>query len=1309
MVIENRNIKNFVGRNEPQQIFQNFLKQDKPLLNIHSDDKGGIGKTTLILKYQNTCQTDLCSRLIVHDELIDLYDIDFRTATGIMRFIAGAFQLDRTDFSSFFRILVDYEKESFSYEKKALFQQMERHFFDDFNLFSRRHKDKIIVIFIDSYEHICDHDETLLSRWIESTFLPKLPRNVKTVIAGRNPLKHFSREKTSDINLKPFNNSEIIEFWLYHFKVENQEELEDKLILSTEQLTLFAELTRGKPILMALFVDWFNRNDPDFSPDQVIERLSNINDSPTEQRNIFEKALVSRFSKIEAPINSTIAYMAFINRRMTKEILHFLFQHSDIPEYNNYTLNKCEQFLHQLKDFSFVKYKNNDIFLLHDEMQYLINKYYWDILEKDPDLFLRKKISNIMVAYYDEVFNEDLLNEHDQIIYHVEKFYYQIFADLPKAFSEFIKKFQKLLDNYQIYHIQLLLQEISQDKYYKNLSKEEQLQIDIYRMDWLNIQYQCLQVIDIFEHIEIDSEKSEILEKNLDIKLKAMPVIGEAYVWLNQFDKAIDYFTKAARTAKRKNNPFVEAWMKNWKAYALRRNGNFVKSETIFQKAIHRMIYEGKKIDHVISKEPYFIVRLANMYGNMNMKRYLGGYYEASIYGQIAISILKKQNNKRECARNLHSLGESLKFSNKLYHAYHSFHKALKLTHDPLIQARIHISIALLHCRHLDYIYIMEDFTLPRVREKVMSVFKELVDIEKAKSSLENADKLLQDSPHQFERNTLLFYQGLIHSLDKKWNEAIQCFEKCEKICKQISHINGHADACVEKMRCLYFANTLTWDQCLEFDTDLNNIGLNFHNVQAKKFHVMGNIQYDVYKETKKPDHFYKAIFYYVMACDYMHQFGKVRKGRYYNALRTLAHRLCMLRREDLPSLDILESVRDIWEEENEDFTEIDEFSSLLNELLDFTIFRKETTCLSKIEDKYHILHKKVNEDVQFGGEAQRMAPLYAQLLLQLGKDLKSFDPDYGINHIRDAYHLLGYAHYINNTMFMAHYFYRKALLVQKEDRNSLIYVRLLIRQTAPIFRREVFIKILEFSRKHNIRKEFKRFKKFLGNDLTTVSDDLNIAKKLLDLNKDNLIKENNDLYYQMLALLNFRLAEKQMVLDIDQTESIEKLYKDAIEISGKENRDISRCMKAIEGLITFYYLSNQYAQKKDVINQLYRHLRELNQQKYMPQVMAHAEISLGDYNFDQIKEVPTDVSIIREAFKHYLNAMNYYEVYSKMEMYECARLLIQRIGELPKQAAEIMLKDVYTPLGNLKPDGDESKKVFKLIEECLTIHGELL
>ncbi|ETR64965.1 MAG: hypothetical protein OMM_15039, partial [Candidatus Magnetoglobus multicellularis str. Araruama] len=74
MIKQIENINAFIGRNEAQNIFRQFPFQDKALLNIYSENQGGIGKTWLLLRYIHICKEELSDRLIFQKELIDLYD-----------------------------------------------------------------------------------------------------------------------------------------------------------------------------------------------------------------------------------------------------------------------------------------------------------------------------------------------------------------------------------------------------------------------------------------------------------------------------------------------------------------------------------------------------------------------------------------------------------------------------------------------------------------------------------------------------------------------------------------------------------------------------------------------------------------------------------------------------------------------------------------------------------------------------------------------------------------------------------------------------------------------------------------------------------------------------------------------------------------------------------------------------------------------------------------------------------------------------------------------------------------------------------
>ncbi|MBF0453001.1 MAG: hypothetical protein HQK75_20030, partial [Candidatus Magnetomorum sp.] len=287
---KNNSMKNdFIGRDDPQKIFKSFLFQENNrILNIHSDNQGGIGKTWLLLRFQEICMYEFKNKIFFLPELIDLYDTNYRTPIGIMETIAIKFKENSEYFGAFSKLMTDYYSPS-SKNKKELLQKAERIFFEDFSEFCKK-KQQRIVLFVDSYEHMRGEESTYLSSWLEKDFFPKFPQNVRLVVAGRNPLSDIDRGKIGieDIHLEPFKLEEIIEYWKKHFNAADQQSLQSILELSEQQLELFAQLSQGKPILVALFVDWFNRYDADFSSKNILQKLEKR--SLSEQTAIFEEA-----------------------------------------------------------------------------------------------------------------------------------------------------------------------------------------------------------------------------------------------------------------------------------------------------------------------------------------------------------------------------------------------------------------------------------------------------------------------------------------------------------------------------------------------------------------------------------------------------------------------------------------------------------------------------------------------------------------------------------------------------------------------------------------------------------------------------------------------------------------------------------------------------------------------------------------------------------------------------------------------------------------------------------------------------------
>jgi hypothetical protein len=466
----------FIGRKEELKRFEEILEPNSGIhvLNIHSDGVGGIGKTQLLIQMRNICKN--ISDLRCAKEIIDFYHTESRTKTGVMRQIADS--LNAENFPYVGQLISEYNQAT-GEERKEFFSKLQDIFQEEYAKFSNQYG--ITVIFFDSYELIRGKDSSEYSRWLKTWLFPCLINDyTRVIIAGRYPLKDIDRlkYKVEDIRLSKFRFGDTVKFWNRYFDVTYDKLKKDILWLDKNQIKKFHWLAQGKPILLALFADWIKYENAkhSFYPEDLLNKIESETGEiglslSNEQTAMFEEALVSRFRHLNYPYNYIVTCMSFANRRMTPDMLEYLTRDTNI------SLPDPQNFLKELSSFSFVKPKQNDVFILHDEMQRLITQYWWD--EQDMSRTIRKGIAEDLIKYYD-----GLIKRHDNAIFRAERLYYLLYADLEEGFRHFVSQFdQHIIKSYRINHCQLLLQEISRPEFYNNLSLVSQAEVDLRSAD----------------------------------------------------------------------------------------------------------------------------------------------------------------------------------------------------------------------------------------------------------------------------------------------------------------------------------------------------------------------------------------------------------------------------------------------------------------------------------------------------------------------------------------------------------------------------------------------------------------------------------------------------------------------------------------------------------------------------------------------------------------------------------------------------------------------------------------------------------
>lgn len=425
--------KIFIGREKEIELFEQMLdetKDTKWILNIYG--KGGIGKTRLLHRFIEIIENrnKKGQNILVTKKLIDFYWTSYQRELSILKEIAN--QLDKNQFTEFYEALEQFDKLlaqpvlPVAYLLREASTKVKDYFFSSYE---RLKGDRIILLF-DTAE--------LASNSVKRFWEEILPlfreKNDKTliVIAGREQLHtSFQPESLQLLEVSGFSTEEVRAYFE-----------ERKVLIRPDILKKVTKLSQGRPILVALTIDWINFG---FSPHDLIKY----------QGDQFEQAMVERVQQLHYPEDHAILAMAHIYRRFNEEILAYILDLQD---------QEAARLVKTLARFSFVKYREpapNQLgsCLLHDEMRLLINKYVWTAF--DPNGSYRRDWNQKIIKYY----ASKIEKESDIIeIQHLsqERLFYWIYYDIEQAFKYSHDLFNNAMDRYDADFMEAINTEISQ-------------------------------------------------------------------------------------------------------------------------------------------------------------------------------------------------------------------------------------------------------------------------------------------------------------------------------------------------------------------------------------------------------------------------------------------------------------------------------------------------------------------------------------------------------------------------------------------------------------------------------------------------------------------------------------------------------------------------------------------------------------------------------------------------------------------------------------------------------------------------------
>ncbi|MCV6637080.1 tetratricopeptide repeat protein [Candidatus Albibeggiatoa sp. nov. NOAA] len=757
----------FIGRKDEIATFETMLNGNSDCWILRIEGEGGIGKTKLLQEYIKIAR-DKPSILVT--DIIDFYLTENKTEIGILKNIAK--QLNEQKFYEFFDSL---KKNTDSTDISAIAR-------DDFLncLPFLKDEQKIILVF-DTIELAND----AVIRFF-SDFLDKLKEalpNLMLVVSGR-PLGNKDFLKPLPFTMKeppPLQGLSKTETQNYFLDEKIIGYLANQNIqLTSKQIDKFIDLTQGKPILIALVVDWLKI-------DNSISKLLSIN----KGEQAFEQALIKRIANLTYPEDQVIWAMAHIYRRFDEKILAYIFPSIEIS---------ARELIESLASFSFIKIRYSEqgeiiSCLLHDEMRRLITDYV--LANEDKFHNVRKDWSQRLIKYYDNLItktNDELEKRH---LYY-EQLFYQLDANIQKG----IEQWRKLIYMAQSWeHKESLHAEI--DYYRKILDANTQAELDSHIAYALYEQNKYLKAINLLKHtLESGNCTTEIEAKiHSDIILfysftdanQALVKGGEHRQW---FQGKIKSFSKS------KNFSLIRRYgnLLNNIGYAYRKEGNIEKAIEYYKLALKQFSYATN--DFAKDIDDFYIRRAkhseAATKNNLGYLLHLQGRdKEASPYCKTALRIRKRLGDYSEIGLSYNVLGiiESDKMHREpaikyFEQALGMFEKAKDLRGRGLV--------------YLAYGRMLRQLGWDKVRPSRKDFDIAADDYSKSQSMLVEAKKYLSRADifyyveASYEIGTLLSQKG-------EFIAAIQELGDCVTKAIEVEHHHIHA-RCLQELATVYFA-----------------------------------------------------------------------------------------------------------------------------------------------------------------------------------------------------------------------------------------------------------------------------------------------------------------------------------------------------------------------------------------------------------------------------------------------------------------------------------------------------------------------
>jgi tetratricopeptide (TPR) repeat protein len=442
---------------------------------------GGIGKTRLLQKVYADYQEN--PRLAV-SELLDLFETELRVAENFDRRITEQVDREREHFGPYRQSVQDWmEMEAKGVGWEALTRARERMnaaFLENYRSLAR---EKRIVLLVDTFDQEVVHGTDVWSHLLDRA---QQLENTVLIVAGRwcDAVLAEAGEKLEKWSVHPLE--------LQGFEQEDANQYfdgtESLVSIDPEMREKIRLLTGGRPILMALAIEWLERSFPLPEIEKMtVEEIRGLSDVELESlQGRVSEALVKKLLEFKDTVDKVVLNMAWIHRRFDAEILSYLMGMDE---------KQREQVIAELETLPFTKVRPEGICVLHDSMTELVKTYVWPYVDQDGTR--RRSLDERMENYYGEkleTLDQCIADESDKMdwahrtgdsaaelqafedkdrmerqrwVYEVERLFYTLRASPERGVDRFVTAFDKASREYRLGASALLVAEISgfEDKF----------------------------------------------------------------------------------------------------------------------------------------------------------------------------------------------------------------------------------------------------------------------------------------------------------------------------------------------------------------------------------------------------------------------------------------------------------------------------------------------------------------------------------------------------------------------------------------------------------------------------------------------------------------------------------------------------------------------------------------------------------------------------------------------------------------------------------------------------------------------------